>query len=98
MNVRVQSKDVASCRQDSIDRAMLDLVAFYRDVLVLQAGATVPLVNADRQRDLETVAGASSPETTLRRIEAVMAARLAIEQNVAPLLAVEAMTLALRAA
>jgi DNA polymerase III subunit delta' len=84
--------------RDSLDRAFLDLVAFYRDVLVLQAGASVPLVNADRHRDLETVASASSPETTLRRIEAVMAARLAIEQNVAPLLAVEAMTLALRAA
>ena len=84
--------------RDSLDRAFLDLVAFYRDVLVLQAGSSVPLVNADRHRDLETVATASSPETTLRRIDAVMAARLAIEQNVAPLLAVEAMTLALRAA
>ncbi len=84
--------------RDSLDRAFLDLVAFYRDVLILQAGSSVALVNADRRRDLDSVAAATSPETTLRRIEAVMAARLAIEQNVAPLLAVEAMTLALRAA
>ncbi len=84
--------------RDSLDRAFLDLVAFYRDVLVLQAGSTVALVNADRHRDLEAVAAATNPGTTLRRIDAVMAARLAIEQNVAPLLAVEAMTLALRAA
>ncbi len=84
--------------RDSLDRAFLDLVAFYRDVIAVQARADVALVNADRRRDVETVAAASSPQATLRRIDAVMAARVAIEQNVAPLLAVEAMTLALRAA
>ncbi len=84
--------------RDSLDRAFLDLVAFYRDVLVVQSDAGVPLVNVDRRRDVDAVAAASSPETTVRRIDAVMAARLAVEQNVAPLLAVEAMTLALRAA
>ena len=84
--------------RDSLDRAFLDLVAFYRDVLALQAEADVPLVNVDRRRDLEAVAAGSTPEQTLRRIDAVMAARLAIEQNVAPLLAVEALTLSLRAA
>ena len=40
---------------------------------------------------------ASTPERTLRRIEAVVACREALDRNVAPLLAVEAMTMALRA-
>ena len=40
--------------------------------------------------------GASTPESTLRRIDAILAARTAIDVNVAPLLAVEAMTVALR--
>jgi DNA polymerase-3 subunit delta' len=43
------------------------------------------------------VAGGSSAPATLRRIEAVLACREAIEANVAPLLAVESMTLSLRA-
>jgi DNA polymerase-3 subunit delta' len=43
------------------------------------------------------VAEGSTPEGTLRRIEAVLGCRRALERNVAPLLAVEAMTVALRA-
>ena len=38
-----------------------------------------------------------APERTLRRIEAIAACREALDRNVAPLLAVEAMTMALRA-
>jgi DNA polymerase-3 subunit delta' len=37
-----------------------------------------------------------TPEATLRRIEAVLACRTALETNAAPQLAIEAMTLALR--
>jgi DNA polymerase-3 subunit delta' len=42
------------------------------------------------------VARSTTPESTLRRIDAILAARTAIDANVAPLLAVEAMTVALR--
>ena len=41
------------------------------------------------------MAEASPPEATVRRIEAVMACRERLELNVAPLLAVEEMTLVL---
>ena len=37
----------------------------------------------------------STPEATLRRIDALLACRTALEGNVAPLLAVEAMMIAL---
>jgi DNA polymerase-3 subunit delta' len=43
------------------------------------------------------VATSSVSEQTLRRIQAILAARDAVDANVAPLLAVEAMTVALRA-
>ena len=46
---------------------------------------------------LERLARGSAPESTLRRIEAIAACREALDRNVAPLLAVEAMTMALRA-
>ncbi len=85
-------------QRDALDRALTDIAAFYRDVLVVQLGADVDLVNADLRRTLNAVAGGSSPEATLRRIEAVLACREAIDANVAPLLAVEAMAVALHAA
>jgi DNA polymerase-3 subunit delta' len=83
--------------RDSLDRAFLDLIAFYRDVLAVQLGADVALVNADAAGDIDKLARTSSPESSLRRIDAILAARTAIDGNVAPLLAVEAMTMTLRA-
>lgn len=83
-------------QRDGLDRALVDLVAFYRDVLAVQIGADVALVNAAEAAAVREVAGAGTPEATLRRIEAVLACRTALETNAAPLLAVEAMTLALR--
>ncbi|MFF5371965.1 DNA polymerase III subunit delta' [Streptomyces sp. NPDC013187] len=84
-------------QRDSLDLALTDLTAFYRDVLALQLGSRVAIANADAEDALERLARASSPEATLRRIEAVAACRDALDRNVAPLLAVEAMTMALRA-
>jgi DNA polymerase III subunit delta' len=82
-------------QRDALDRALVDLAAFYRDVLVVQLGASVELVNVDLREALSALAASSSAESTLRRIEAVLAAREAIDANVAPLLAVEAMAVSL---
>ncbi|WP_371566540.1 DNA polymerase III subunit delta' [Streptomyces canus] len=84
-------------QRDSLDLALTDLTAFYRDVLALQLGSRVAIANADAEDALERLARGSSPEATLRRIEAIGACREALDRNVAPLLAVEAMTMALRA-
>lgn len=84
-------------QRDSLDTALTDLTGFYRDVLALQLGSRVALANTDAQDTLERLARAASPEATLRRIEAIAECRDALDRNVAPLLAVEAMTMALRA-
>ncbi|WP_432119377.1 DNA polymerase III subunit delta' [Streptomyces sp. bgisy032] len=84
-------------QRDSLDLALTDLTSFYRDVLALQLGSRVAIANVDGEDALERLARGSSPEATLRRIEAVAACRDALDRNVAPLLAVEAMTMALRA-
>ncbi|MFI1168368.1 DNA polymerase III subunit delta' [Streptomyces sp. NPDC020801] len=84
-------------QRDSLDLALTDLTGLYRDVLALQLGSRVAIANADVADTLERVARGSSPESTLRRIEAIAACRDALDRNVAPLLAVEAMTMALRA-
>jgi DNA polymerase-3 subunit delta' len=83
-------------QRDSIDRALVDVLALYRDVLVCQLGASIELVNEEIRPSIDRLAATSRPESTLRRMEAIVAAREALEANAAPLLALEAMTLALR--
>ena len=82
--------------RDVIDRALTDLLSLYRDALLRQAGAPVPLVNEDNLALVEELARAHSPERMLLCIDAIGTARERIEANVAPLLALEAMTLDLR--
>jgi DNA polymerase-3 subunit delta' len=77
--------------------ATTDLAGFYRDVLVLQLGAGIALTNTDVNAEVAAAARVASPEATLRRIEAIMHCREMLDANVNTLLAVEAMTLSLRA-
>ncbi len=84
-------------QRDTLDLALTDLTGFYRDVLALQLGSSVAIANEEIRPDLDRIARASGPERTLRRIEAIIACREALDRNVAPLLAVEAMTMSLRA-
>ena len=92
-----QKSRATRTQRDALDRALIDLAAFYRDVLVAQIGAPVDLVNVDMQRAVSKIAEATTAESTLRRIEAILACREAVAGNVAPLLAVEAMAVALHA-
>jgi len=91
-----QKRRATRAQRDVLDRAMVDLLSFYRDVLVLQLGAGVDLVNAEHEEAARSVAESSTPEQTVRRMGAVGEARTRLEGNVAPLLAVEAMLIALR--
>ncbi|MEP6761540.1 MAG: DNA polymerase III subunit delta' [Sporichthyaceae bacterium] len=84
-------------KRDALDRALVDLASFYRDVLAVQVGAAVELVNEEMRETVIGIARSSPPEATLRRIDAVLAARDAIGASVAPLLAIEALTVALGA-
>jgi DNA polymerase-3 subunit delta' len=93
---RRQKSRATRSKRDLLDRALLDLAALYRDVLAVQLAADVELVNDDLSDLVGKLARGSRPAETLRRIEAVMACRQAMADNVNPLLAVEAMALALR--
>jgi len=85
-------------QRDALDRALVDLAAFYRDVLQVQLATGADLVHVDLAEQTATIARATSPEATLRRIDAVLDCRVAVDANVAPLLAVEALALSLRTA
>jgi DNA polymerase-3 subunit delta' len=84
--------------RDSLDRALVDLAAFYRDALVLAAtGHPAPALNhPDRRADAEELARRIGAEGALRRIDAILACRTALEQNVKPQIALEALTVVLR--
>jgi DNA polymerase-3 subunit delta' len=90
-----QKSRATRVKRDTLDGALLDLAAFYRDVLMVQLGAGVELANADHDEELRRLASGSTPEATLRRIQAVMRCRERLTLNVAPLLAVEEMTISL---
>lgn len=77
---------------DSLDRTLTDLLSFYRDVLILQVGATGSLVNEEIRADIEAFAADGTPEQTLARIDAInLTRRRLVTSNVAPLLALEGM-------
>ncbi|HEX5569241.1 MAG TPA: DNA polymerase III subunit delta', partial [Streptomyces sp.] len=91
-----QKSRATRARRDSLDLALIDLTVFYRDVLARQFGASVAIASGEVGDVVERVAATTRPEQTLRRMEAVLECRRAISRNMAPLLAVEAMTVALR--
>jgi DNA polymerase-3 subunit delta' len=120
---RRQKSRLTRAQRDALDRALVDLAGFYRDVLAVQfaelagrrgepGGAraertgepggsepavrpAVPLVHQDAAQMVAAAARRWTPEGTLRRLEAVLACRDAIDANVKPRIAVEAMMLAL---
>lgn len=83
---------------DALDRSLLDLTTFFRDVLLLQLHSGTELVNDYLADPLHAYARASRPESTVAKIDAIAEARARIGANVAPLLAIEAMMVTLRPA
>ncbi len=92
---RRQKSRATRTQRDALDRALVDLAGFYRDVLAVGFGAPVAPVHTDRAGMVAAAAAKWTPESTLRRMEAVLACQDAIEANVKPRIAVEAMMLAL---
>jgi DNA polymerase-3 subunit delta' len=90
-----QKSRATRLKRDALDRALLDLAGYYRDVLAIQVGAGVELANEPRDTELRELAAAGAPADTVRRIEAIMKCRQRLEANAAPLLAVEELALAL---
>ncbi len=87
--------------RDTLDRALVDLAALYRDALLIatvrgQMDRVPHLNHPDRAADALELARKVGAEGALRRIHAVLAARTALEQAVKPQIAIEAMCVALR--
>jgi DNA polymerase-3 subunit delta' len=92
---RRQKSRATRAQRDALDRALVDLVGFYRDVLIHAIGAAVDPIHVDTAELAYAAAQKWTPESVLRRIEAILECRDAIEANVKPRIAVEAMMLTL---
>ncbi|MBW6437683.1 DNA polymerase III subunit delta' [Actinoplanes hulinensis] len=92
---RNQKLRATRTQRDALDRALQDLIGFYRDVLVTSMRAPVPVVHGDLAAVSAAAAGKWTPESTLRRLEAVLTCRDAIDRNVKPQVALEAMMVSL---
>jgi DNA polymerase-3 subunit delta' len=84
--------------RDVLDHALIDLAAWYRDVLALQVGADVEAIHDDQRTAVEKAARDTRPEQTLARIEAVLACRQTLIEytGVAPQLAIESLAVKLQ--
>ena len=91
-----QKRRARRARTDVLDRAMIDLLSFYRDVLAAQMGSDVERVNIDLSEALDGVAASTCPEQSLARIAAIEECRARLRSNAAPLLAVESLMVQLR--
>jgi DNA polymerase-3 subunit delta' len=92
---RRQRSRATRAKRDALDRALVDLAGFYRDVLMHRLGAGVSSVHVDAAADVSAAAKKWTAESALRRLEAVLECRAAIDANVKPQIAVEAMMVTL---
>ena len=92
-----QKSRLTRTKRDALDRALVDLAGYYRDVLVRGVGASVTSTHPDRATEIGNAARDSTPESSLRRLEAILACRDALAANVKPEIAIDALVTALRA-
>lgn len=86
-----QKRRATRSLRDGIDRIMVDLLSLYRDILLLQLGVESEPINLAIFSQLQIARAVSTPEQTLRTMDAIAVARRRIDGNVSPALALEAM-------
>jgi len=77
--------------RDYLDRALLDIAAFYRDVLLFQSSLKTTLINIDNLDTITKCANSSTMSKTLNNIQSIFVTRDNLARNAAPLLALEAL-------
>lgn len=90
-----QKMRVKRVQRDALDNVLTELTGFYRDVLALQTAPGIELINSDLADQISPIARRSTGEQTIHALDAILEARTALETNVAPLLAMEALMVSL---
>ena len=86
-----QKRRATRSLRDGIDRILVDLASLYRNILLIQLDADVPLVNRELEAGMQRAAASATPARSLATLDAIQQARTRIDGNVSPALALEAM-------
>jgi len=79
-------------QRDALDNVLTELSTWYRDVLALQTGVPADgLINVAAAAPAAKAAQSTVPSRTLACLDAILDARRALDGNVTPLLAIEAL-------
>lgn len=82
--------------RDEVDRSLVDLLGLYRDVLLIQVGSELELINQEMRPQLEQLATRGSAADSTRILEAIEYTRKSVGANTPQLLAVEALMVAIK--
>lgn len=80
---------------DGLDRALVDMLGFLRDVIVIQTGGETALINADLEGEVRQMASETFLAETLKRAAAIDLARRRLQGNVSPQVIIEALGVSL---
>lgn len=81
--------------RDVLDLALLELLAYYRDVLMVLVDANVDLIQAELRPAIERSASAATVEATVKRMQSITRARDRLKANADSRLVFEALTVEL---
>lgn len=82
--------------RDRLDQSLVDLMTYYRDVLLLQlTGDQAELINEELKHEILETAHSSTPAKTRVRLEAIEKARRQFASNAQPLMILETLTIEL---
>ena len=90
-----QKKRYKRITRDRLDLTLQELSAFYRDVLVMQTGAEIELFHTVMKSSIQKIANSTSINSTIKRMDTIETTRRMLPSEAAPLLVLEAMTVAL---
>ena len=82
--------------RDEADRSLVDLLGLFRDVLMVQVGSNLELINQEMRPAVESFAARGNPADTTRTLVAIEQARASIKASTPPQLAVEAVMVSIK--
>ncbi|MDA9350337.1 DNA polymerase III subunit delta' [Actinomycetota bacterium] len=82
--------------RDEADRSLVDLLGLFRDVLIVQVGSNLDLINQEMLPAIESFAARGNPADTTRTLEAIEHARASIQAHTPPQLAVESVMVSIK--
>lgn len=86
-----QKRRATRSLRDGIDRVLTDMQSMFRDILMIQFGRDDSLINRELEGDLRARCEQWEPQRTITVLDAISATREAVQQNAAPLLALESL-------